>query len=244
MIQINDLTISYREQPVLWDIDEEFPSGKLSAIIGPNGAGKSTLLKAILGLVQPLSGQITIQKKSVKEYLGLIAYVPQKGNIDWDFPTTAFDLVLMGTYRSLSWFRRPGKLQKQKTEAALKRVGMWDFRDRQISQLSGGQQQRLFLARALVQDAPIFLLDEPFQGVDIPTEETILSLFQELRNQGKTVIAIHHDLGMVQKYFDWVLMLNVQKIVSGEVSKVFTKENLEKTYASKGDFLILPKLQI
>jgi manganese/zinc/iron transport system ATP- binding protein len=229
-IHIEDLTVAYREKPVLWDIDLEIPAGVLMAVVGPNGAGKTTLIKAALGLVQPLAGHVRIFGKPRKEQRKLVGYVPQRTSVDWDFPTTVFDVVQMGTYGELGWFRRPGAAQRQKTSAALEKVGMLDFSRRQISQLSGGQQQRVFLARALAQDAQIYLMDEPFQGVDAVTEQAIVKLLQDLRGIGRTVVVVHHDLSTVADYFNWVTLLNVRKIAVGPTPEVFTRENLAKTY--------------
>ena len=232
-IEVNDLTVAYREKPVLWDVDLEVPAGVLMAIVGPNGAGKSTLIKAMLGLLRPAAGQVLFFGRGYAEQRRLVAYVPQRGSVDWDFPTSVLDVVMMGRYGALGWLRRPGKRERQMALAALAQVGMEDFAGRQISQLSGGQQQRVFLARALVQDAQLYLMDEPFQGVDAKTERAIVSVLQELRRQGKTVVAVHHDLETVPEYFDRVLLLNVRRIASGPVDEVFTEENLRVTYGGR-----------
>lgn len=229
-ISVDDLTVAYNYKPVLWDIDLEVPEGVLMAIVGPNGAGKSTLIKAILGIIKPIAGSISIFGKPYQQQRRLVAYVPQKGSVDWDFPTTAFDVVLMGTYGSLGWIKRPGQKEKKKALEALEKVGMLAFRNRQISQLSGGQQQRVFLARALVQEASIYFMDEPFQGVDATTEIAIINILKELRSLGKTLIVVHHDLQTVPEYFDWVTFLNVKKIATGPIKDVFNDENLTKTY--------------
>ena len=192
-IQVEDLTVAYRDEPVLWDVDLEAPEGTLLAIVGPNGAGKSTLIKAILGLVDSAAGRVRIYEKPYRQQRHLVAYVPQRGSVDWDFPTNALDVVMMGLYGDLGWMRRPGPKERQRALDALEKVGMTAFADRQISQLSGGQQQRVFLARALVQDARIYLMDEPFQGVDAATERAIVAVPQELRAAGRTVVAVHHD---------------------------------------------------
>jgi len=229
-VAIDDLTVAYNYKPVLWDIDLTIPKGVLMAIVGPNGAGKSTLIKAILGITKPIAGSITIFGKSYKKQRQLVAYVPQKGSVDWDFPTTALDVVLMGTYGGLGWIKRPGKTEKKAALEALEKVGMLPFKSRQISQLSGGQQQRIFLARALVQNAEIYFMDEPFQGVDATTEKAIINILKILRKEGKTVIVVHHDLQTVPEYFDWVTFLNVKKIATGPVKDIFNNENLIKTY--------------
>jgi manganese/zinc/iron transport system ATP- binding protein len=232
-VEIHDLTVAYREKPVLWDIDLVVPAGVLMAVIGPNGAGKTTLLKAMLGLVRPVSGRVLIHGQPYSADKQSIGYVPQRGSVDWDFPTTVFDVVLMGTYGQLGWFRRPGAAQKEQVRDALAKVGMADLARRQISQLSGGQQQRVFLARALVQQSPVYLMDEPFQGVDAVTERAVVNLLRELRTQGRTVLVVHHDLCTVPEYFDWVTLLNVRKIASGPTAEVFTPENLRATYGGR-----------
>ncbi len=240
-VQVTDLTVAYQEKPVLWDVDLDVPQGVLMAIVGPNGAGKTTMLKAILGLLEPAAGQVSIFGKPYKEQRQLVGYVPQRGSVDWDFPTSVLDVVMMGKYASLGWVRRPGARERQAALEALAKVGMADYANRQISQLSGGQQQRTFLARALVQDAQIYFMDEPFQGVDATTERAIVDLLKELRAQGKTVLAVHHDLQTVPEYFDWVLLLNVRRIASGPVSEVFTDENLRAAYGGRVGFLTKDK---
>jgi manganese/zinc/iron transport system ATP- binding protein len=229
-IDVADLTAVYHEQPVLWDVDVTVPAGVLMAIVGPNGAGKTTLIKCILGLIRPVAGQVLVQGAAYKERRESVAYVPQRGSVDWDFPTNVLDVVEMGRYGALGWIRRPGRREREKALDALDKVGMRDFASRQISQLSGGQQQRVFLARALAQEADIYLMDEPFQGVDATTERAIIEILRELRASGKTVVAVHHDLQTVPEYFDWVTLLNVRKIASGPVAEVFTEDNLRLTY--------------
>ncbi|MCE9533366.1 MAG: metal ABC transporter ATP-binding protein [Planctomycetes bacterium] len=232
-VDVADLTVAYRDKPVLWDIDLNVPSGVLMAIVGPNGAGKTTLIKAILGLIKPIAGSVAILGKPYAKQRRSVGYVPQRGTVDWDFPTTVLDVVLMGTYGTIGWFRRPGVIQYAAARDALAKVSMLDLADRQISQLSGGQQQRVFLARALVQNAAVYFMDEPFQGVDATTESAIVSLLRELRNIGRTVLVVHHDLSTVRDYFDWVTLLNVRKIASGPISEVFTDENLRLTYGQR-----------
>lgn len=229
-IRVDDLTVAYNYKPVLWDIDLEVPEGVLMAIVGPNGAGKSTLIKSILGIIDPIAGSVSIYGKPYDKQRKLVAYVPQKGSVDWDFPTTALDVVMMGTYGMLGWIKRPGSKQKKAALEALEKVGMLAFKGRQISQLSGGQQQRVFLARALVQNASIYFMDEPFQGVDATTEIAIINILKELRKAGKTVVVVHHDLQTVPEYFDWVTFLNVKKIATGPVKDIFNDDNLTKTY--------------
>jgi manganese/zinc/iron transport system ATP- binding protein len=232
-IEVNDLTVAYREKPVLWDVDLEVPAGVLMAIVGPNGAGKSTLIRAILGLVPAAAGQVLIHGAPYAQQRLLTGYVPQRGSVDWDFPTSVLDVVMMGSYGSLGWFRRPGRRERERAMVALEQVGMQDFASRQISQLSGGQQQRVFLARALVQDARVYLMDEPFQGVDAKTERAIVTVLQELRSEGRTVVVVHHDLETVPEYFEWVLLLNVKRIACGPVAEVFNEENLRAAYGGK-----------
>ena len=235
-IEVNDLTVAYRDHPVLWDLDLTVPSGILMAVVGPNGAGKTTLIKAILGLLEPAAGQVLVQGKPYHAQRHLLAYVPQRGSVDWDFPTSVLDVVMMGRYGSLGWIRRPGSRERALAMQALEKVGMADLAQRQISQLSGGQQQRVFLARALVQDAQIYLMDEPFQGVDAKTERAIVSVLQELRDTGNTVIAVHHALQTVPEYFDWVTLLNVRLIATGPVHEAFTENNIRLAYSGRVPF--------
>lgn len=237
VLKVTDLTVAYQDKPVLWDIDLDVPKSLLMAVVGPNGAGKTTLIKAILGLVKPAAGSVSIYGKSYREQRHLVGYVPQRGSVDWDFPTSVLDVVMMGRYGALGWFKRPSSQDKALALDALEKVGMAHYADRQISQLSGGQQQRTFLARALVQDAQLYFMDEPFQGVDATTERAIIQLLKELRAQGKTVIAVHHDLQTVPEYFDWVTLLNVRRIASGPVDEVFTEENLRRTYGGRIAFV-------
>ena len=232
-IEVNDLTVAYQEHAVLWDIDLAVPQGVLMAIVGPNGAGKTTLIKAILGLVRPAAGEVLIHGRPYRERRLLVGYVPQRGSVDWDFPTTVLDVVMMGRYGALGWLRRPGQRERAKAIEALQKVGMEALANRQISQLSGGQQQRVFLARALAQEAQVYLMDEPFQGVDATTERAIVALLRDLRDAGKTVVAVHHDLQTVPEYFDWMMLLNVRRIAVGPVAEVFTEENLRITYGGR-----------
>lgn len=229
-VVVEDMTVAYQSKPVLWDIDLRIPDGILMAIVGPNGAGKSTLIKAMLGLIKPISGSVEFEGKPYREQRKRIAYVPQRGSVDWDFPTTVLDVVLMGRYGHKGWFRRVDAKDKALALDALKKVSMQDFADRQIRQLSGGQQQRVFLARALVQEAEIYFMDEPFQGVDAKTEKEVVALLKELRDRGKTVIVVHHDLQTVSAYFDWVCLLNTRLIAFGPISDAFTEKNIERTY--------------
>lgn len=232
-LHVEDLTVSYRSKPVLWDIDFDIPPGVMAAIVGPNGAGKSTLIKSILGLIKPTAGHVTIHGRPYKAQRRRVGYVPQRSSVDWDFPTTALDVVIMGLYGQLGWIRRPGSAEKQKARDALDRVGMIDYASRQISQLSGGQQQRVFLARALVQDADVYFLDEPMAGVDATTERAIVKILHTLRDAGKTVIVVHHDLQTVRSYFDWLVILNVRVIAQGPVADVYTGANLHRAYGGQ-----------
>ena len=233
-VEIEDMTVAYDMHPVLWDVDMKVPQGALAAVLGPNGAGKSTLLKAALGLLTAVSGRVKFYVNGTlavfKEDKKQIVYVPQSGSVDWDFPTTVLDVVLMGRYGHLGWLRRPGKREKEMALSVLEKIGMADYRNRQIKQLSGGQQQRVFLARALVQEGEIYFMDEPFKGVDKKTEETIIAILKEMKHQGKTVVVVHHDLNTVRSYFDWVTLLNVRTIACGRTEDVFTAEALKKTY--------------
>ncbi len=236
-IEVTDLTVAYQEKPVLWDVDLDVPPGVLLAIVGPNGAGKTTLIKAILGLVRPAAGRVLIYEKPYPAQRRIVGYVPQRGSVDWDFPTNVLDVVMMGRYGNLGWIRRPGKAERELAMNALEKVGMQAYAERQISQLSGGQQQRVFLARALVQDATVYFMDEPFQGVDATTERAIVALLQELRANGKTVVVVHHDLQTVTDYFDWVMLLNIHRIASGPVEETFTSDNLRQTYGGRVAFM-------
>jgi manganese/zinc/iron transport system ATP- binding protein len=232
-VEVHDLTVAYHTRPVLWDVDLSLPESQLIAVVGPNGAGKTTLLKAILGLVPVSAGWIKVFGKSYEEERESVAYIPQRTSVDWDFPTSALDVVLMGTYGRLGWFRRPGVPEREHALECLQRLGIAELARRQISQLSGGQQQRVFLARALAQDARLYLMDEPFAAVDATTERAIVQLLCELRDQGRTVVAVHHDLQTVPEYFDWVVLLNMRLVAAGPIADVFTQENLHKTYGGQ-----------
>ncbi len=232
-LTVHDLTVAYHRKPVIWDIELNIPEGKLVAVVGPNGAGKSTLLKACLDLIPKTSGEVAIYGEPYKKQRKLVGYVPQRESVDWDFPVTARDVVAMGLYGRLGWFRRVGKRECAAAGAALEQVGIAEFADRQISQLSGGQQQRVFLARALAQDANIYFMDEPFSAVDAATEQAIVALLKDLRDKGRTCIVVHHDLATVARYFDWVVLLNMRVVASGPTEEVFTQENLKKTYGGK-----------
>jgi manganese/zinc/iron transport system ATP- binding protein len=232
-LSIHDLTVAYHRKPVIWDIELNIPEGKLVGVVGPNGAGKSTLLKACLDLVPKTSGEVKIYGENYKKQRSLIGYVPQRESVDWDFPVSALDVVAMGTYRKIGWFKWVGKAQKKLACEALDRVGIAHLGDRQISQLSGGQQQRVFLARALAQDAKVYFMDEPFAAVDAATEQAIVALLKELNKAGKTCLVVHHDLATVKRYFDWLVLLNMRVVASGPTAEIFTKDNLQKTYGGK-----------
>lgn len=229
-VKVEDLTIAYYSKPVVWDVDLNIKKGKLTAILGPNGAGKSTLLKAMLNLIPISSGKILFFDKTYKEFRKNISYVPQSESVDWDFPTDVLDVVMMGTYGKLGWIKRAGKKEKELSLEALKKLGMEEYVDRQISDLSGGQQQRVFLSRALVQDSEIYFLDEPLKGVDAKTEKEIMKILKELRDSGKTIVVVHHDLRTVEEYFDDVVLLNKLVVASGSVKDVFIEENINKAY--------------
>jgi manganese/zinc/iron transport system ATP- binding protein len=233
ILDVHDVTVAYHRKPVLWDVDLIVRKPRLIGIVGPNGAGKSTLIKAILGLVPMASGAVNVMGQPIGKMRHLIGYVPQRESVDWDFPVNALDAVLMGTYGRLGWIRRTGKKQRMWARECLDKVGIANLEKRQIGQLSGGQQQRVFLARALAQKADIYFMDEPMAGVDATTEHVIFELLRSLRNDGKTVLVVHHDLDMVPEYFDDVVLLNKFLVASGPVETTFTEDNLRKTYGSR-----------
>ena len=230
---VNDLTVAYHRKPVLWDVDLALPEGKLIAVVGPNGAGKSTLLKAVLDLIPRVSGSISICGKPYSVQRHIVGYVPQRESVDWDFPVSALDVVAMGLYRKIGWFRPVSRRYRQFALNELEKVGMASYARRQISQLSGGQQQRVFLARALAQNARLYLMDEPFAGVDAATEKAIVALLKELQREGKTCVVVHHDLQTVPSYFDHVVLMNMRVVAAGPTQDVFTEDNLRKTYGGK-----------
>jgi manganese/zinc/iron transport system ATP- binding protein len=233
ILDVHDVTVAYQRKPVLWDIDLTLHEPRLVGIVGPNGAGKSTLIKAVLGLVPLVSGSIRLFGEPIESQRRRIGYVPQRESVDWDFPVSVLDVVLMGTYGQLGWFRRPGAAQKAQARDCLAQLGIGDLEHQQIGQLSGGQQQRTFLARALAQQADVYFMDEPFAGVDAATERAILTILKRLRREGKTIFVVHHDLRTVPLYFDHVVMLNVRLIASGPAEVVFTEDNLRKTYGGR-----------
>jgi manganese/zinc/iron transport system ATP- binding protein len=232
-LSIYDLTVAYHRRPVLWDVTIEIPPGQLVGVIGPNGAGKSTLFKAVMELIPRASGRVEVFGKNFRENRRRVGYVPQRESVDWDFPVDALDVVTMGLYGQVGWFRRITKEHQHRALQALDRVGMADFARRQISQLSGGQQQRTFLARALVQDADLYLMDEPFAGVDAATEQAIVELLRNLKAEGKTALVIHHDLQSARDYFDFLILLNMRVVAAGPTADVFHQENLQKTYGGR-----------
>lgn len=227
---VRHLSVNYDQTPALWDINLEVPRGKIVGVVGPNGAGKSTFIKTVLGLVQPISGKVEFFGLPLKEIRGKVAYVPQRESVDWDFPITVRELVVMGRYGKLGLFRWPRAADRAAADHVLEKVGMEAYGDRQISQLSGGQQQRVFIARALMQDADVYFLDEPFAGIDLATEKVIMDLLHQLKDQGKTVFVVHHDLNTVESYFDWVMMLNMRLIACGNVHQVFNSDTLLSTF--------------
>ena len=234
-LEVRRVTVSYGARPVLWDVDATFPEGALSAIVGPNGAGKSTLLGAALGLVALDAGQTLIAGRPARAALDRLAYVPQREAVDWDFPITVGEVVAMGRYRSTGWFKRIGRDDRRVVDACLERVGMAAYAKRQIGQLSGGQRQRVFFARALAQDAPLLVMDEPFAGIDARTQESLLGLLGELRDEGRSIVVVHHDLAGVRQRFDWALLLNVRAIANGPVAEALSQDNLARAYGAPAD---------
>lgn len=232
-LEIHELTVAFDRKPVLWNIELSVPQGKLVGIIGPNGAGKSTLIKAIMGILPLSSGFVKLFGLEIEEVRQKISYVPQRESVDWDFPASVLDVVLMGRYAKLGLFKRPRKADREVAMDCLRKVGMEAYARRQISQLSGGQQQRTFLARALAQQADIYFMDEPFSGVDAATEKTIIGLLRTMTQSGKTVMVVHHDLHSVSQYFDWVVMLNTRLVAVGPTDTTFTQKNLHETYGGK-----------
>jgi manganese/zinc/iron transport system ATP- binding protein len=232
-LEIHDLTVAYHKKPVLWGIDLAVPQGNLVGIIGPNGAGKSTLIKATMGLLPPTSGWVKVFGQPVRKNLKRIGYVPQRESVDWDFPVNVMDVVLMGRYGHLGWFKRPSRHDREIARQCLEKVKMLPYADRQISNLSGGQQQRVFLARALAQESDVYFMDEPFAGVDATTESAIVTLLRELKAKGKTLLVVHHDLSTARSYFDMLLLLNLRVVAFGPTQDVFNVELLHKTYGGR-----------
>jgi manganese/zinc/iron transport system ATP- binding protein len=234
-LEVRGLTVSYRSAPVLWEVDAQFPAGRLCAVVGPNGAGKSTLLKAALGLVPSDAGQVLFDGQAGRAGLDRVAYVPQRESVDWDFPITVREVVEMGRYRATGWFRRVSRADRAIAAECLERVGMAGYGRRQIGQLSGGQRQRVFLARALAQRAPVLVMDEPFAGIDARTQADLLDLLREMRSQGASIIVVHHDMAQVRAAFDWTLLLNVRALGCGPTAEVLTPEALRAAYGVPAD---------
>ena len=232
-LETHDLTVAYEKRPVLYGVDVQVPDGKLIGIIGPNGAGKSTLIKAIMGIVPTTGGWVKVFGESFAKNAKRVGYVPQRESVDWDFPVSVMDVVLMGRYGKLGLMGRVSKKDREIATSCLEKVGMLPYANRQISNLSGGQQQRVFLARALAQESDLYLMDEPFVGVDAATEAAIIELLRELKNRGKTILVVHHDLPTAQKYFDMLLLLNMRLVAFGPTEEVFTQELLQKTYGGR-----------
>jgi manganese/zinc/iron transport system ATP- binding protein len=232
-LSVHDLTVAYQRRPALWDVDYDAPAGRLVAIVGPNGAGKSTLLKASLGLIPRVSGEVQFWGRPLRQRRARVAYVPQRESVDWEFPVSALDVVCMGLYGRLGWLRPVGRREREQARAAMERVGVADLASRQISELSGGQQQRVFIARALAQEPELYLMDEPLAGVDAATEHAIVEILSSLRDAGRTVICVHHDLQTVAAHFDDVLLLNTRVIAAGPVATTLTSDNLRRTYAGR-----------
>jgi len=232
-IEVHDLTVTYNQKPALWDIDFEIPAGALVGVIGPNGSGKSTLIKSIMGLIDSSSGWVKIFDQEIDSVRHKVSYVPQRESVDWDFPTNVMDVVLMGRYGRTGLFTRTSKKDKQIAEQCLEKVGMLPFAKRQIAQLSGGQQQRVFMARALAEQAEMYLMDEPFAGVDAATESSIFEVFLEIQASGKTMMVVHHDLQSAAKYFDHIILLNTRLVAAGPTAEVFTTELLQEAYGGK-----------
>jgi manganese/zinc/iron transport system ATP- binding protein len=232
-LEIHDLTVAYQKKPVLWGIDLSIPAGSLVGVLGPNGAGKSTLIKACMNLIPSTSGWVKVFGDPVQKALKRIGYVPQRESVDWDFPVSVMDVVLMGRYGHLGWLRRPRSADREMARHCLDQVQMLPFADRQIANLSGGQQQRVFLARALAQESDLYFMDEPFAGVDAATESAIIRLLHELRSQGRTILVVHHDLPTARNYFDHLLLLNMRVVAFGQTEEVFTYDLLQKTYGGR-----------
>lgn len=232
-LTVRGLTVTYGEKPAVLAVDMTVQPGQMTAIVGPNGAGKSTLLKSVLGIVPASAGRVQVFGASIEAQRGRIAYVPQRASVDWDFPARVLDVVIMGLYRDIGLLGRLTGAHRAQARACLDRVGMGDFAQRQIGQLSGGQQQRVFLARALAQEADLYLLDEPFAGVDAATEKAIIAVLKGLRGAGKTVVVVHHDLSTVEEYFDNVFLINMRKIAEGPVATTFGPETLQVAYGGR-----------
>ncbi|WP_262246631.1 metal ABC transporter ATP-binding protein [Parapedobacter soli] len=237
ILEVHDLMVTYGRKPVLWGVDFTLPSGCIAGIVGPNGAGKSTLLKTIMGLITPSSGYIKLFDRSLDEVRSQVSYVPQRESVDWDFPVSVLDVVLMGRYGKVGLLRNTGPRDRDIAMDCLDKVGMSAYTKRQISQLSGGQQQRVFLARALAQEADLYFMDEPFAGVDAATEQTIIALLREMASAGKTIVVVHHDLQSARAYFDWIVLLNMHLVAAGPTNEVFTEETIQQAYGGRLNLL-------
>ena len=237
IVEFHDVTVAYGRRPVLWNVDLAIDEPCLFGVIGPNGAGKSTLLKAALGLVPVVGGAVRFFGAPLAQVRGRIGYVPQRETVDWDFPVSVMDVVLMGTYGRLGWFARPGKRERTLAAACLDQVGLADFAGRQIGRLSGGQQQRVFLARALAQQADVYLFDEPLAGVDVRSQERIFRVLAGLRDAGRLVIVVHHDLRTAVEWFDRVALIDMRLVAAGPTAEVLTPDNLRRTYAGRIELL-------
>lgn len=237
VLEVHDLSVSYARKPVLWGVDFTLPAGCIAGIVGPNGAGKSTLLKSIMGLISGSSGYVKLFGESLNDVRHRVSYVPQRESVDWDFPVSVLDVVLMGRYAKVGLLRSIGRRDKEVAMDCLARVGMQSFFKRQISQLSGGQQQRVFLARALAQEADLYFMDEPFAGVDAATEQAIIGLLRDMAAAGKTIVVVHHDLQSARDYFNWIILLNMHLIAAGPTQEVFTDEKVQQTYGGKLNLL-------
>jgi manganese/iron transport system ATP-binding protein len=232
-LAIENLSVKYRAIEALNQVSFSVQSGRLVGIFGPNGAGKSTLIKAMLGLIPSVSGRVLYQGKPLIDQLDQVAYVPQRSQIDWTYPVTVWDIVMMGRTKKSGWFQRYSSISRRLVTQALERVGMIEFRDRAISDLSGGQQQRVFLARALAQQATVFCFDEPFVGIDQKTQSIMFEVFKELTRENKLILVVNHDLGESITHFDDLILLNRSLIASGSRSQVLTQDNLQKAYGGK-----------
>ncbi|MEC3881262.1 metal ABC transporter ATP-binding protein [Parapedobacter sp. 10938] len=237
ILEVHDLMVTYGRKPVLWGVDFTLPAGCIAGIVGPNGAGKSTLLKTIMGLIPPSSGYVKLFDRSLDEVRSRISYVPQRESVDWDFPVSVLDVVLMGRYGKVGLLRNTGAHDRAIASECLDKVGMSAFAKRQISQLSGGQQQRVFLARALAQEADVYFMDEPFAGVDAATEQAIIELLREMASNGKTIVVVHHDLQSARSYFDWIVLLNMHLIAAGPTDQAFTEETVQQAYGGRLNLL-------
>jgi len=229
-VETHNLTVIYDKKPAIWNIDFTLPAGKIIGIMGPNGSGKSTLLKAIMDIVEPNMGYVKLMDKPLDDVRDKVSYVPQRLSVDWDFPASVYDVVAMGRYAKRGMFKKLSSEDKKRIDESLEMVNMSAFKNRQISQLSGGQQQRVFLARALAQDADIYLMDEPFVGVDAATEQAIITLLKNMRDQGKTLLVVHHDLHTAQDYFEHMVLLNTRLVAEGPTEEIFNEKILTETY--------------